>query len=80
MVKISALIARYSTKGIIIDTNILLLYLVGSVNRERIPKFHLFLCLAQRRSPKGLAAASGAEKRGDRKYYFMGTLNIELLF
>lgn len=34
-----ALLARYRNKGILIDTNILLLYFVGSVNRERITKF-----------------------------------------
>lgn len=39
MIEISALLARYYTKGILIDTNILLLYLVGRVNRERIPRF-----------------------------------------
>ena len=33
------LIAKYYTKGILIDTNILLLYLVGAVNRARITKF-----------------------------------------
>ena len=33
------LIAKYYTKGIIIDTNILLLQLVGAVNRERITRF-----------------------------------------
>lgn len=39
MTEITALLAKYRTKGIIIDTNIFLLYLVGLVNRERIPRF-----------------------------------------
>lgn len=39
MSEVSDLLSRYYTKGIIIDTNILLLYLVGSVNRERISRF-----------------------------------------
>jgi hypothetical protein len=39
MNQVSDLLARYYTKGIIIDTKILLLYLVGSVNRDRIVKF-----------------------------------------
>ena len=39
MTDVSDLLAKYYTKGIIIDTNILLLYLVGRVNRERIPRF-----------------------------------------
>ncbi|MDY6781173.1 MAG: hypothetical protein SW833_01230 [Cyanobacteriota bacterium] len=33
------LIRRYGAKGILIDTNILLLLFVGGVNRERISKF-----------------------------------------
>lgn len=39
MTEVQALLAKYKTRGIIIDTNILLLYLVGLVNRERIPRF-----------------------------------------
>jgi hypothetical protein len=39
MTEIQALFAKYRNKGILIDTNIFLLYLVGSVNRERISKF-----------------------------------------
>ena len=39
MTEILNLLTKYYTKGIIIDTNILLLYLVGRLNRERIPKF-----------------------------------------
>lgn len=39
MNELSALLAKYYRKGIVIDTNILLLYLVGRVNRERIPRF-----------------------------------------
>jgi hypothetical protein len=38
---INDLIRRYSQKGILIDTNILFVLLVGSVNKERITKFHL---------------------------------------
>jgi rRNA-processing protein FCF1 len=34
-----SLILRYSQKGILVDTNILLLYFVGKVNRERITRF-----------------------------------------
>lgn len=37
---IRSLFAQYRQKGILIDTNILLLYFVGSVNRERISKFN----------------------------------------
>jgi rRNA-processing protein FCF1 len=36
---INELLSRYRQKGILIDTNILLLYFVGTVNRERISKF-----------------------------------------
>lgn len=39
MSEVSELLSKYYTKGIIIDTNLLLLYLVGSVNRNRITKF-----------------------------------------
>lgn len=39
MSEIAALLSKYKSKGILIDTNILLLYLVGLVNRERIPRF-----------------------------------------
>ena len=34
-----SLIRRYHNKGILIDTNILLLFLVGSVNQKRIVQF-----------------------------------------
>ncbi|MBE9103522.1 hypothetical protein IQ229_00715 [Nostoc cf. edaphicum LEGE 07299] len=37
---IASLIRRYCQKGVLIDTNILLLFLVGSVNQERITKFN----------------------------------------
>lgn len=37
--EISSLFARHWQKGILIDTNILLLYFVGTVNRERISRF-----------------------------------------
>ncbi len=37
--EINSLFARYRQKGILIDTNILLLFFVGTVNRERISKF-----------------------------------------
>jgi len=37
---IRSLFARYHQKGILIDTNILLLYFVGSVNRDRISRFN----------------------------------------
>lgn len=37
---IKPLIGRYHQKGILIDTNILLLFLVGSVNPERITRFN----------------------------------------
>ena len=39
MTEVQVLLAKYRTRGILIDTNILLLYLVGLVNRERIPRF-----------------------------------------
>ncbi|SRR5579883_726980 len=38
-INISLLFARYRNQGILIDTNILLLYFVGNVNRERISRF-----------------------------------------
>lgn len=34
------LVNQYRTKGILIDTNILLLWLVGSTNKDRITKFN----------------------------------------
>ncbi|MDX2232391.1 MAG: PIN domain-containing protein [Leptolyngbyaceae cyanobacterium bins.349] len=37
---IRSLFAQYRQKGILIDTNILLLYFVGSVNRDRISRFN----------------------------------------
>jgi len=37
---IAYLIRSYCQKGVLIDTNILLLFLVGSVNRERITRFN----------------------------------------
>lgn len=37
---INYLFSRYRQKGILIDTNILLLYFVGTVNRERISRFN----------------------------------------
>jgi len=39
MTEVIDLLAKYRRKGILIDTNILLLYLVGRVNRERISRF-----------------------------------------
>ena len=36
---IASPVPRYCQKGVLIDTNILLLFLVGSVNQERITKF-----------------------------------------
>ena len=36
---ISALIQRYSSRGVLVDTNILLLLFVGSFDRELIPRF-----------------------------------------
>jgi rRNA-processing protein FCF1 len=37
---VRSLFEKYKQKGILIDTNILLLWFVGTVNRERIPKFN----------------------------------------
>ncbi|RCJ37915.1 hypothetical protein A6770_14095 [Nostoc minutum NIES-26] len=37
---INSLVRRYHQKEILVDTNILLLFLVGSVNPERITKFN----------------------------------------
>jgi rRNA-processing protein FCF1 len=36
---LTLLIERYSQRGILIDTNILLLYFVGTLNRDRISQF-----------------------------------------
>jgi len=38
--EIAALFEEYRQKGILIDTNILLLYFVGSINRSRISEFN----------------------------------------
>lgn len=35
-----ALINRYTSKGILVDTNILLLYFVGGIRRSRISQFN----------------------------------------
>lgn len=40
MNEILILFSKYRQKGILIDTNILLLYFVGTVNRERISRFN----------------------------------------
>ena len=37
---VQALFQKYKKKGILIDTNILLLWFVGTVNRERISRFN----------------------------------------
>lgn len=37
---IASLFTQYRQKGILIDTNILLLYFVGTVNRARISRFN----------------------------------------
>ncbi|MEG4004789.1 PIN domain-containing protein [Microcoleus sp. Pol11C1] len=37
---VRSLFQKYKQKGILIDTNILLLWFVGTVNRERISKFN----------------------------------------
>src|SRR5260370_40339236 len=34
-----ALIEKHRAKGVLVDTNLLVLFLVGSVNRQRIPNF-----------------------------------------
>ena len=36
---IEALVARYRHKGLLVDTNLLLLYIVGKNDPERIPRF-----------------------------------------
>lgn len=36
---VKAVFARYQQAGILVDTNILLLYIVGLVNRQRVPLF-----------------------------------------
>lgn len=40
MNEIESLFSRYRQKGVLVDTNILLLYFVGSTNRERISRFN----------------------------------------
>jgi len=37
--EINALFARYRQTGVLVDTNILLLYIVGLVNKQRISRF-----------------------------------------
>ncbi|HEY0083586.1 MAG TPA: PIN domain-containing protein [Pyrinomonadaceae bacterium] len=39
MQQLDYLLARYKSKGVLIDTNLLLLYLVGMYDPQRIPKF-----------------------------------------
>jgi hypothetical protein len=39
MLDASGLIAKYKGQGVLVDTNLLALYLVGSVNIERIATF-----------------------------------------
>lgn len=39
MLDAEALIEKYRGKGALVDTNLLVLLLVGAVNRQRIPKF-----------------------------------------
>jgi hypothetical protein len=39
MTDVHGLIAKHRTRGLLVDTNLLLLYLVGLTNRHRIPKF-----------------------------------------
>jgi hypothetical protein len=36
---INELVARYQNKGLLIDTNLLLLYFIGAFDPDRIPKF-----------------------------------------
>jgi hypothetical protein len=36
---INELVARYQNKGLLIDTNLLLLYFIGAYDPDRIPKF-----------------------------------------
>lgn len=36
---VQELLCQYATKGILVDTNIMLLFFVGTLNRERIAKF-----------------------------------------
>ncbi len=40
MNEIESLFSRYRQKGVLVDTNILLLYFVGLTNRERISRFN----------------------------------------
>ncbi|MBW4466340.1 MAG: hypothetical protein KME07_13020 [Pegethrix bostrychoides GSE-TBD4-15B] len=40
MNEIKSLFSRYRQKGVLVDTNILLLYFVGITNRERISRFN----------------------------------------
>lgn len=40
MNEIESLFARYRQRGVLVDTNILLLYFVGKTNRARISKFN----------------------------------------
>jgi hypothetical protein len=40
MNEIESLFSRYRQKGVLVDTNILLLYFVGATNRERISRFN----------------------------------------
>ena len=37
---VGRLIQKYSTKGIIVDTNLLLFYLIGEIDLRRIKNFH----------------------------------------
>ncbi len=39
MLDAAALIEKHRAKGVLVDTNLLVLFLVGTVNRQRIPNF-----------------------------------------
>ncbi len=39
MLDAAGLLAKYRAKGVLVDTNLLVLYLVGTVNRRRILNF-----------------------------------------
>ena len=39
MLDAEALIVKHRAKGVLVDTNLLVLFLVGTVNRQRIPNF-----------------------------------------
>ena len=73
MNEVQVLLAKYRTKGILIDTNILLLYLVGLVNRERITQLKQTTQLI----PVFLSHAETQRRREKKRYKIINSGNYK---